>query len=62
MDSPSEAELHQLHEAAGEAPGELLVQWQSAFGLIVIEVRGGHVYVNGELVELAAPAGHDAAA
>jgi len=28
--------------------------WHSAFGLIVIEVRGGSVYVNGDKVEPAA--------
>lgn len=34
-----------------DAPG--LVRWQSIFGLVIIEVRGERVFVNGEMVESA---------
>jgi hypothetical protein len=37
---------------ADPQPGDFVVHWQSSFGVIVIEVRGGHVYVNGDLVEV----------
>lgn len=63
MEAPFTGELQHLHAAAGALqPGDLVVHWDSAFGLIVIEVRAGQVYVNSALVEPATPAGRDAAA
>lgn len=54
MEGPSEVELQQVRSASlGAHAGDVLVHWQSAFGLIVIEVRQGQTYVNGDLVELA---------
>jgi len=55
MDAPSQAELDSLR-AASERMGvaDSVVHWHSAFGLVVIEVRSGQVFVNGDLVE---PAG-----
>ena len=34
-----------------------VVRWQSTFGLVIIEVRGEQVFVNGDLVETAGPEG-----
>lgn len=52
MDAPSQVELDSL-QAAGRAPAQAdsVVHWQSAFGLITIETRGGQVFVNGERVQ-----------
>lgn len=53
MDAPSQVELTQIRAASasvGTNSGEMTVHWQSAFGLIVIEVRGGDVFVNGQRV------------
>lgn len=51
MEAPSKAEMHEVLSASvGGQPGDVAVRWQSTFGLIVIEVRGGQVYVNGDLV------------
>jgi hypothetical protein len=36
--------------APGTGAGSLF-RWQSAFGLVIIEVRGERVFVNGDLVE-----------
>jgi hypothetical protein len=49
MDAPSHQELQSLRHAAG-VQEDYVVHWQSAFGLIVIEVRGGETFVNGEKV------------
>jgi hypothetical protein len=54
MDAPSHQELESLRQAGAE-PGDYVVQWQSAFGLIVIEVRGGETFVNGDKVLRAGP-------
>lgn len=52
MEAPSEVELQQVRSASlGPSVGDVVVQWQSSFGLIIIEVRHGRVYVNGALVE-----------
>lgn len=51
MEAPSAAELKLLAASADRQAGEVVVHWQSPFGLIVIEVRSGQVYVNGDLVE-----------
>jgi hypothetical protein len=51
MEAPSAAELKLLAASADGQAGDVVVHWQSAFVLIVIEVRGGQVYVNGDLVE-----------
>ena len=51
MEAPSAAELKLLAASADGQAGEVVMHWQSAFGLIVIEVRSGQVYVNGDLVE-----------
>ncbi|MCG2593000.1 hypothetical protein LZ009_09425 [Ramlibacter sp. XY19] len=54
MDVPSQVELNRIRAAsarAGANSGDVTVHWQSTFGLIVIEVRGGEVFVNGERVE-----------
>lgn len=54
MEAPSKAELNQVLSASGAGQsGDVVVRWQSTFGLIVVEVRGGQVYVNGDLVERA---------
>lgn len=54
MDAPSQQELV-APQAAGYLPGaDMVVHWQSDFGLIVIETLGSQVFVNGELVESAA--------
>lgn len=37
--------------AAAQEQGELRVVWRSQFGDILIEVKGGAVYVAGDLVE-----------
>lgn len=39
------------------AGADRLVRWQSAFGLVIIEVRGEQVFVNGDLVETAGQEG-----
>ena len=59
MKAPSKPELHQVMSAkAGSPIRDVVVHWQSAYGLIVVEVRGGQTFVNGDLVEpLNAPAG-----
>jgi hypothetical protein len=52
MKTPSAAELHELRSACADGGGrDVAVHWQSAFGLIVIEVRQGRTYVNGDLVQ-----------
>lgn len=44
--------MHELISAGtGRPVGDVVVHWQSAFGLIIIEVRGGRTFVNGDLVE-----------
>lgn len=53
MDAPSHQELQSLKVATCEQ-GDCVVYWQSAFGLIVIEVRGGETFVNGDKVMPAA--------
>lgn len=59
MEAPSHAELTQVKAASGSAAGDVVVHWQSSFGLITVEVRQGQVYVNGALVQ---PAGAAAVA
>lgn len=55
MDAPSQEELDPLNRAAEQpSDADMVVHWQSVFGLVVIETRGGRVYVNGQIVE---PAG-----
>lgn len=50
MEAPSNNELQQVRSASlGPAVGDVVVHWQSSFGLITIEVRQGRVYVNGAL-------------
>ena len=52
MDAPSPEELNSLRRAAGQTGGaDTAVHWQSAFGLILIETRGGQVFVNGQFVQ-----------
>jgi hypothetical protein len=52
MKAPFLPELHAFHAAStGAQPGDFVVQWQSSFGLVVIEVRGEQVYVDGKLVQ-----------
>lgn len=52
MEAASEFELQQVRAAGfGDQPGDMVVHWQSAFGLIFIEVRHVKTYVNGDLVE-----------
>lgn len=51
MEAPSEVELKLLTASEAGQPADFVVHWQTAFGLIVIEVQGGQVYVNGDLVE-----------
>lgn len=51
MDAPSQEELVSLQSAGPSPQGDTLVHWQSAYGLIIIETRGGQVYVNGVPVE-----------
>lgn len=50
MDAPSQQELHSLLAAGRPPQGDLVVHWRSAFGLIIIETRGGQVFVNGDPV------------
>ena len=52
MDAPSQQELDALAVAQRQtyAEADLVVHWQSAFGFIIIETRGGQVFVNGERV------------
>lgn len=55
MEAPSKIELQEVRSASlGAEVGDVVVRWQSSFGLITIEVRQGQVYVNGALVEPAA--------
>jgi hypothetical protein len=52
MDAPSQEELSSLRAAAARTPAaDPVVHWHSAFGLIVIEVIGEQVFVNGDLVQ-----------
>jgi hypothetical protein len=56
MVATSQVELQQIQQAthAATPPGaqrDVVVHWQSAFGLIIIEVRNEQVFVNGELVQ-----------
>lgn len=51
MDAPSQEELNSLQTAGRTPQGDSVVHWQSAFGLIIIEVRHGQVFVNGEPVQ-----------
>jgi hypothetical protein len=62
MNAPSLAELTLVKEAGAGLvswAGDFAVHWQSAFGVITIEVRDGQVYVNGDLVQpaVSAPVG-----
>lgn len=50
MDAPSQAELDSIQAVAQRSGADQVIHWQSAFGLIVIEVRGGEVFVNGQRV------------
>jgi hypothetical protein len=55
MDAPTQVELNGMRAASAQASSsaaDVVVHWQSAFGLIVIEVRRGEMFVNGERVEL----------
>lgn len=54
MDAPSHQELESVRRASDE-PEDCVVHWQSAFGLIVIAVRGGETFVNGDKVVPAGP-------
>lgn len=51
MDAPSQEELESIRAAGQSSPSDSVVHWQSAFGLVIIEVRDGRVFVNGDLVE-----------
>jgi hypothetical protein len=51
MDAPSPEELNSLQSAGGTPEADSVVHWRSAFGLIIIETRGGHVFVNGQQVQ-----------
>ena len=55
MNKPSASELRHVRQAAGlstsPAPGDYVVEWFSSFGVILIEVRGEQVFVNGEPVQ-----------
>jgi hypothetical protein len=52
MGPPFEAELNQVRTVdTGGRAEDVVVHWQSAYGLILIEVRNGQAYVNGDLVE-----------
>lgn len=51
MEAPSPVELREVESASTGAQPSVSVHWQSRFGLIVIEVRQGRAYVNGDLVE-----------
>lgn len=54
MNAQSRTELQEVTVAtANEAAEEYVFQWQSSFGTIIIEVRGGDIYVNGSKVERA---------
>jgi hypothetical protein len=60
MNAPSQVELTQVSGAGTkQRPEDYVVHWHSSFGLVVIEVRQGQVFVNGDLVRPAAtpPAG-----
>jgi hypothetical protein len=54
MNAPSATELRHVSQASGvhtpAAPGDYVVHWRSSFGVILIAVRAGNVYVNGEQV------------
>lgn len=47
--------LQHLQAPAAPAAGPQRWEWHSRYGCIVIEVIEGRVYVNGRLVEPAAP-------
>jgi len=47
----SNAEMQEVWSAEEVGRNDVVVHWQSAFGLVVIEVRDGVVYVNGDPVE-----------
>lgn len=55
MSAPSATELEHVHQAAQgrahAASGDYVVHWRSSYGVILIEVRAGRVYVNGEPVQ-----------
>jgi hypothetical protein len=54
MAALSQVELNRVRAEsaqAGASSVNVVVHWQSAFGLIVIEVRSGEVFVNGDWVE-----------
>jgi hypothetical protein len=61
------SQLPQLELDSARAAEELpmrrehhkVIRWRSSFGLVLIEVRGEQVFVNGELVERAGPPGGD---
>lgn len=54
MSAPSTAELHRVLQAAeleaAWTSDDYVVHWHSSFGVIIIEVRAGQVFVNGEVV------------
>ena len=50
MDAPSQDELNLLEAAGRLSGGDLVVHWQSTFGVIIIQTRGGQVFVNGDPV------------
>lgn len=54
MNAPSLEELKLVREVATTVtpwPGDYVVHWHSAFGLIIIEVKHGQVFVNGDHVQ-----------
>jgi hypothetical protein len=50
MDAPSQEELDVLRAAAHASGADSVVHWHSAFGLTMIETRGGQVFVNADPV------------
>ena len=50
MNPPSQEELRLLEAAGRNFHSDQVVQWESAYGLIIIETRGGKVFVNGDPV------------
>ena len=50
MDAPSQEVMESLQSASRAPQADVVVHWQSAFGLIIIETRGGQVFVNGDAV------------
>lgn len=65
MNAPINTEVL-IRAADGQQPDLLLASegvlrylWDSRFGAILIELKGGQVYVNGALVEAASGASHE---